>query len=364
MAATNNFTAGLDPTGEASLTASELLQMIQLAAPTSNRGILYYNSSEPNLTDNPELVRCIWLDTTTVPPIPKVRNTSLNSWVVLPISAGAITAASQITDSIITLAKLAASEATGKGSYILRANAAGDGFELVAVTSIFSDNTLPIAKIVKGTTGQLLRSTPSGVEWATINYATEINALTNTVNLNVLSTGGLTNKVLQTNGSGVVSLVTATDIFNSAGGLPITNISPGTGNAGKYPKVNAAGTALEFAAIGGITTWTHAPVLLTVSSTLAVEQAHSQGKVPFMWKVLLICETSDLGYATGDQVELSSCGQDGDAQNGITTYADTTKIYMRLDTSSNAPMLRHKTTGTVTAITPASWKYQFNALFV
>lgn len=349
MAASNNFISRLDPTGQASLDASELLQMIELAMPEDNRFIGYYSPTEPNLTDNPELVRSIWLDTTTVPPTPKVRNTTLNSWVSI---TGGITDASQITNSIITLAKLAASEAASKGTYILRANAAGNGFELVDPTTILTANTLPIAKLLKGTDGQIPKSTATGVEWYTVNYATEINALANTVNLNVLATGGLTNKVLQTNGSGVVSLVTATDIFNTVGGLPIASISPGTGNAEKTVRVNSAGNALEFVTDPSrlVVTQLADTAMVTTAGTQTI--AHNRANI--LWaKVCLVCldNTNAQNYAYGDVVDTSSL-------SSRTIRWDTANVYITLSTDYPLYFWHRTTPNSAPELEPSKWRYR------
>lgn len=362
MSATNNLTAGLDPTGEASLTASELLQMIQLAAPTSTRWIGYVGSSAPNTTDNPELIRGIWLDNTT-PTDVQAKYHNGTSWVALPVAAGAVSSAAKIADSIITLAKLAASELSGKGGYLLRAKSDESGYELVAASSIFSNNSLPVAKLTKGTEGYFARSGATGVEWAQINFATEINALTDQINPNVLQSGGVTNKVLQTNSSGVVSFVTASDIFNSLGGLAIEKLNPGTGNANKVVRVKADGSAFEFSSISGQLTPVYIAAQTIPASDATLTFVHNQGKKPVMVQGFMVCTATDNGYAEGDRIPIDQICQDSDGLNFIGLRVDDTNVYAIADWNSQPLKIRDASTGDVVNFTQGKWNLLINCIF-
>ena len=358
---TDNFESRLDPTGEASVSAAELLQMVTLLKPKTSRWIGYVGSSAPDTTNNPELLQGIWLDNTT-PTNVQAKYHNGTAWGALPVATGSISVATQIIDNIITLAKLAASDLAGKGSYVLRAKANESGYELIATSSLFTDNTLPIAKLVKGTDRYYLRSTATGVAWEASSLATDINALTDTINPNALQTGGVTARVLQTNSAGQVSYVVASDIFNSLGGLVITKLNPGTGNAGKFVKVNSTGDAMEFSAVGGLTAWSHTQVTFTTGS-LKLQQTHSLNKLPMTWQLMLICVTAEGGYGIGDMLHGTSFFRNTDGAPAIQTSADLNSFYLNWDTGSSSVLIWNKATNASFTITPANWAYQFRAIF-
>lgn len=360
MAATNNFTAGLDPTGEASLNPSELLQMVQLLAPTSTRGLVYYSNSAPSIVDNPELVRCVWLDTTTVPPTPKVYNTSSLAWVVQAVPDGGVSTTAKLADGIVTLAKLAGSEATGKGKYILRANAAGNGFELVAVTGIFDDGTLSLAKLVAGTDGHILRyRTSSGWTSEALNLASDINLLLNQISPSVIQTIGVSGagRILQVGASGVAAFVPLGSVF-PGNSLAVSTLAPGSGNGGKYIKVNAAGDQVVIEA-GQPSINSYRSAETTIPGTDGtVTIAHGKATIIKARVCLFVSASSTpvYGYAGSDYVDLSGIGAGSSGYEASVAW-DTTNVYVTANWASNKLQLwKRNVAAQRFDVDPANWK--------
>ena len=82
--------------------------------------------------------------------------------------------------------------------------------------------------------------------------------------------------------------------------------------------------------------------------------SHNIGTNQITMESRLVCVTTDLNYAVGDEVKISSLG-DTSGTNGVFVESATGRLNLRLATSANAPWLRNAAGGASAAITAARW---------
>lgn len=100
------------------------------------------------------------------------------------------------------------------------------------------------------------------------------------------------------------------------------------------------------------------PSDLTITSrTETFTESHGLGAQPTMARAVLICQSDELGYSAGDAVHISDSTATSSSTNGfgVWTSASEVGVSMRL------MEIHNKTTGVVTAITPARWKLRLYA---
>ena len=131
MAVENDFVEGIDPTPLTEITQSELLQLIRQALPESNRGLIIYSASSPDIVSNPHLTRYLWIDVSIFPATINYYNTTTASWEPIPLGAGVIVN-DMIADGTIDLSKLDISGANPLD--LIRVNAGGTALEFFAFT--------------------------------------------------------------------------------------------------------------------------------------------------------------------------------------------------------------------------------------
>lgn len=131
LAASQDFSKGIDFTGRSNVTASALNLLVDNATPSTNRGMLIITNGAPSVVNDPKLVRYIWVDTSINPPALKTYNTNSSTWVAAAITAGSVGTA-QIADAAVSTVKIA--------------NSAVDNSKL-------ADDSVTAAKIVDGTVG-------------------------------------------------------------------------------------------------------------------------------------------------------------------------------------------------------------------
>jgi|8_EtaG_2_1085327.scaffolds.fasta_scaffold00274_32 hypothetical protein len=113
-------------------------------------------------------------------------------------------------------------------------------------------------------------------------------------------------------------------------------------------KIKAAIIALYSAASGPDFT---TQVAFTSSVTSA---AHGLGAVPSRWEVKIVCTSTDLGYAVGDVICLTSHNEGGGLR-GNTASVNATNIQI----AGNSVFIQTKTAGGVTALTNTKWDVIF-----
>jgi len=368
---TKDLIAGLDPTGQVQITASELLQMVQEAEPETDRGFVFYAGSAPDTTTYPWIKRYIWLDTTTIPPTIKLWSTLANDWENLTFDDDTVT-----TDAIINLAVTAAKIAgggAGTEGFFLRTvlTAGGASVEWVDLLASISNNSIAIAKLIRGSARQVLRTNAAGdgLEWTSIFDDIPSLIPDNGLSIQKLSNSGSPRYVLRlTVGGTVKEWIAPTGIFDD-NELPITKLAPGTGNALKAVRVNVGGSALEFytpsAAVSKYETdVTDYRAIPTVSGDTFSPFAHNLGVVPDVFQVRIVCIATDGSVgAVGDELRLTNLTYTG---SNLNIVADATNIYIRPFTWATAAfkIFPSAYTGTVTAIDVTKWRIKAYAMAI
>lgn len=239
------LTAGLDLSllpSEA--TNAQILQAIQEAKPASGLGLLIYQSTTPDVATYTEYATFIWINTSTG----ELKYWNGSSWQLISGKAS-------IADSTVTISKL--SPTGGSALQLIRINSGATAFEFVNAADIFSNNTLPLTRLVNAaSSGYVMYSGVGGV-WETALLTTLLN--------NWLATKDIPlTDVVDTTGSGLPNQVAyLPDTFDPlafayvedllrANQTLTAKLKFAAGSAGKFVKVNVGGTDFDYSADTGI----------------------------------------------------------------------------------------------------------------
>lgn len=90
----------------------------------------------------------------------------------------------------------------------------------------------------------------------------------------------------------------------------------------------------------------------------AIDTAHSLGVTPTFVKCVLVCKTSQAGYAVGDEVDVAVASN----QKFATMGANATNVFIAIRASADIELYNKVSPGSpVTTITPSSWRFKFYA---
>lgn len=90
-------------------------------------------------------------------------------------------------------------------------------------------------------------------------------------------------------------------------------------------------------------------------ATGVIALAHGLAAVPARVRWVLVCGTTDLGYAVGDEVGIEGCDASGTAV-AVTPAANATNVYLAVQTTGID--ICRRDTGVRAGITPASWTFR------
>lgn len=362
------FEPGADPTSvfptdEATL----LLSFGRLMTTNSYYGIVIHSETTPPTTGQPTGYptdwyawnkRCLWHKPSTNEVFG--YETGLG-WVAVPVSDGTVDTA-QIVDGAVTLAKMAV---YGTAFQLIRVNAGATALEAVSPSGLFGVGTLPIDRLAPGT--GLLQSNGSTVSYALltsgqINTALAIGLLNYTA---IAVDAPL--RVLRTNAAGTaVEYANPVDLL-SDNTLPITKLSPGTGNALRPIRVNSAGTAFEYytpIAAATVTVNKSTPAAVPVAGA-AVTFTHALGAVPTQFFARLICVSPNNGYVAGDELDIGQIDNSNASveRQEFVVASSATTVTVRRGTAGN-PNILNLSTGAVGVFAPADWNVQITAMLL
>jgi hypothetical protein len=189
MSARHDIIVGIDVSSLSSVTQEQLVQMVNEAAPLSDIGFCLFGTTTPDVANNPRFARYIWLDTSSVPPVPKFYNSDNGTWVVgsTDLTDLSIVAIQEFIDTygvyiqnVHVKADFTADAA--QGYFIARAKANGKDCELVDLPTALTDGgNVPIGNIQTNTASDktfLVTDVVAGVKtasWRTFAPATDIN---------------------------------------------------------------------------------------------------------------------------------------------------------------------------------------------
>ncbi|MBX9945122.1 MAG: hypothetical protein K2Y40_13640 [Reyranella sp.] len=93
---------------------------------------------------------------------------------------------------------------------------------------------------------------------------------------------------------------------------------------------------------------------------IGVTKNHNIGCLPLAFEFRAHCTTTDAGWAVGDEISTKNMTGYNGASDTVPVIGSGTKA-MTAQTSGNPFYVLHKSTGAVTALTLASWKYRMTA---
>lgn len=358
---------GADPTSQFTVSqATVLLSFLRLALPNSYRGFVIHSETTPDTTGQPSgyptnwyewQQRCLWHKPSTNEVF--AYQTGLG-WAPAPIGINTV-GTDQLQDGAVTLDKLAVE---GTALQVYRVNATATGIEMATPTSLFPAGTLPVSSLVVGS--GLLQSNGTTVFYAPLTAA-QINTALGVGQL-VYTTiqPDAPRSVLRTNAAATFTeYVSPANLFD-ANELPLTKISPGTGNANKAAIVSADGSTFEYRALPAV------PTVTVRTSTAAavpgvganITYAHTLGAVPTVFDAYLVCVTPNNNYVAGDYIhhyEVTT-GGGNDERPAFALTADATNLTLtQANITPTARTFLNKTTGVSATFTAAEWNVIFKA---
>jgi hypothetical protein len=244
MSSRNFLVEGLDLSLlPSAATNAQILQAIRESHPASGLGMLIYQSATPDVSTYTEYVTFIWINTTTG----ELKYWNGTSWQL-------ITGAASIANDTVTIDKL--NVTGGTALQLIRVNAGATAFEFVNVTDLFAAGSLALDKLVVAAGAGYVVYSGSGGVWSSALLTALIDAWLAATNINI-------DRIVDVAGVGLPNQVAyITDTFNAlvygyadqllrANQVNTNRLNLSAG-AGKYVKVNAAGTDFEYPTSAGI----------------------------------------------------------------------------------------------------------------
>ena len=127
------------------------------------------------------------------------------------------------------------------------------------------------------------------------------------------------------------------------------------GTALQSLRVNAAGTALEYATPIFAKEFISAEQTITTAGTRVL--AHGLGAVPKLTTYELVCKTAEAGYSIGAILEIGiMAAPSGSSEYNASAIKDATNITVRYASGANVFNVLHATTGVGVVLTDANWR--------
>jgi hypothetical protein len=369
-----NLDSGVDYTALFGGYASALTDGMQLAQPGPVQGFTLYQDTTPTVTGSysggpanwyEQNKRFSWIAPTTG--IMYAYKASVG-WVNVAsnVPANTITTA-MLQNNSVTLGKLAVTNDVADAGKGLLLDAGGANWLLADVITSRVDNSIPVAKITaSGTNLQFVRTVGGITTWADLTSA-QLNTIlipaTGALNTNALDVSTWNPlAVMRVNSAGTfVEFVDPQDLLQD-NSIPISRLSPSTGQANKYARVNSSGTGWEFST-GPVTTTT---ITKSVSTALTLPAAgatisftHGLGAAPTQYSCDFVCATANNGYSVGDKISYIAISiGSGTELAGYGLSTDTTlsvTLTQQDNTLSAARTFLAKSTGLAVNFVQAQW---------
>lgn len=321
---------GIDLTGQTSVTASQLNQLVDNAWPATNRGFVYVSNAAPDTVTYPKFTNYLWLDISALPY--SLRSYNTGTWASASIGANSVNTGN-IVDGAVTNPKLAANAVN---------------------TTNISDNAVAESKIAAGavTTSKLLELS---VTTAKIN---DLAVTTGKINDGAVTAAKLAPGAVNAAALGAQSvygtnLVNGTVTFTQIAGGTIsgTNIAGGTISGTNIAGATISKTNLSF---GTPTNAVLTGSIPAAGATLTL--AHSLGVMPQLARVVLVNVTTDIGWSPAEEVSIESFNEDnvGNPEPAFAISVNSTNVtIVRGNVAGIAGMT--KSSGVNAAINTANW---------
>lgn len=376
------FDPGVDYTVLFGGYASALNTGIQIAVPNSYRGMVAYTETQPQTVGRPDTnypidwyvfnKRGLWVTPSNGAcySFSGAAGSFVN--VATQIPANTITNA-MIQPGVIGLDKL--SVVGGAPNYVIALDNTGAVLAYVDVIVSRADNSIPVAKLTASATNLQFVQTVGGVTvWADLT-ATQINTIlapsTGLLNTNALDVS-IWNplSIMRVNSSGTfVEFVDPGDLLQD-NSIPITKLSPSTGQANKYLGVNASGTGVVYITPPtppAVPTKATSGALTIPAASGSVSFTHALGATPTLVEVVFVCTVANNGYAIGDQLPYLAVSVGGGAETPayqVKTTSTVVTLIQSDNTISAGRSFTNSTSGLLVAFVQAQWTAQITAVLI
>lgn len=339
-AAESDLNAGIDLTGQTSVTTSQLLQLVNSGTINTNgKGGIIRKATRPDVTTYPRYTNWLWLSIASDPPTLKSYVPSGDSdtnWIAATIGSASISAGNLQTASV-TAGKLAANSVN---------------------TSNLVDNAVTDSKITAGAV------TSSKIASGSVSNAHIASA---TITGDRLSTLTITDTNIAaatiTGGKLVTGTVGSTQIEDA--GVRTNDLA--VGPAGYFLAVPSAGGTASPQYISFFSSYTTNGISLPAAGSTTTN-SHTLLSVPSIMRVTLACQSAELGFNVGDEIPVESLISSAVDRPYFSLCADASNWYFTCPGTGVAGVQARTKTNifAFTTLTPANWRvsarlYKFTA---
>lgn len=361
MSAQNDLIATLDLSALNPVTQPNIMQAINQLQPLLNIGGIIFQSTTPDVANNPRFARYIWLDSTTNPPVPKYYNSGTLTWTAVSISALSITNNEVSGAAGIVISKLGITGTGAAARAVARINAAGTAMEYVAPASINTTNEIPVNNLVAAGGDSYLKSVGGSVVW--VAQATERSLIQASITglLPSQISAGAAGRIIGVSG-GITAFLTPDTAIGSG------NLSPSAlaqAGAATNDLLRWTGTIWDkvtpsLRLTNPVETINNGLVVGAMGVATTFSQAHGLVTVPKLIRAVAVCNTVDGVYNPGDEVNVLGLRVNATNFPAASIYADATNVVVSLASAAGLDIANKAGAG-YAAMTEANWSIKVYA---
>jgi len=328
-AAESDLNAGIDLTGQTSVTTSQLLQLVNSGTINTNgKGGIIRKATRPDVTTYPRYTNWLWLSIASDPPTLKSyvpTGDSDTNWIAATIGSASI-AAGNLQTASVTAGKIAAN---------------------AVATSNILDNAITDAKITAGavTSSKIANGSVSNAHIASATITgdristltiTDTNIAAATITAGKLVTGTITSNQI------AESTITTNKISASGTVDQVLVTDSVTGTSTLWRSINLVSKYVT----NGITVPTTA---------VATTNSHTLGFMPQIMRVVMVCNSAELGYSASDEVPIENFITET-SENPVAAYSCSSSQWFLSPAGTVNWQVRGKQTASFTNITKSNWR--------
>lgn len=338
LAASGDLSAGMDPTGQTTITAAQLLQLVNNGKIVVPKGGVIRTNNLPDITTDTRLTNWLWLDSRTAPAALKsyygngTQNNETN-WVVATVAPDSITA-THLQAASVTAGKIA-------GNAIATSNLLDNAVTDTKITA----GAIVNSKIANGaiSNANIALSTITGDRLATLTI-TDTNIAANTI------TGG--------------KLVNGTVNSNQIASAGISTINL---NGASQPDMflmtdNTTGATALYRNQIILKNYNSNNIAIPTANT-ATTNSHTLGGTPQLVVAHLTCNSGELGYNAGEEIPIEMVIAET-SENPVISIAVTSTQWFLTPAGTSNWRIRDKQGVTYSNITKANWRLRIHLVLL
>lgn len=370
-ASLTDFITGLDPTAFVSITGAQLAELVGLATPYTDKGLIVLTSDSagipapPDATGTPKWQTYLWLRLS-----PLTTSFTLYAW--NPAQTFNVGYSDGSGNFVTTHWNPVTTGGIGAGSIqgyqIAAATITADKIQTISISQVTGFNPATYVQTTATPTGGVIGGTfASGL---TINNASITTAML--IDLNVTTgkiadknvtvgkiLGGTINQLLTTADNANTAAWATPPLIYSTAGIPVA------ANANKLLAVNGGATDYTlntFASYADpyvFAKFTSAATAITLGAAL-INTAHGLGAMPTFVRAVCVCQTGEQGYTAGDEVDIAAFNANSTSSLFIFGAGATNVFASSINNGATFSLVKKDGSGTAAA-TLANWKIKIYA---